>query len=212
MHIRESESDNVIDLYLQGRLDEKVLEEFEVRMLEDPLLFNRVQQMKGMHAAFKQQESLFAQTLKGHQFAQVLPFALWVKQPMSLAASLLIAIGLAFTGSNYLQQVDELNSRAGYAVNSVINLGHTRSSTSEIVLTSAVHLLQIDVGVGIEQTAFLLSLLPERDGANLEFRVMPDSNGIVRLLTPSGLSGPYQLRVKSESGLARAASYQLRFE
>ena len=212
MNIRENESEDVIDLYLQGRLDTKELENFELRMLEDPQFFKKVRQVELMHAAFKDQKQLFDETLKAHRSVKVLPFTMWIKQPMSLAASLLVVIGLAFTGINYIQQVDELNTRAGYAVNSVINIGQTRSSASEVILTSGVHLLQVDVGIDIEQTPFVLSLLPLRDGDGMEYRVMPDANGIVRLLTPSGLSGPYQLKVQRENGLEPVSSYQIRFE
>lgn len=212
MSIRTNESDDVIDQYLQGRLDTKELEDFELRMLEDPQFFKKVQQVELMHTAFKEQKPLFDETLKAHRSAKVLPFTLWIKQPMSLAASLLVAIGLAFTGMNYIQQVDELNTRAGYAVNSVVNVGQMRNASNDIVLTSGMHLLQVDVGIDVEQTAYLLNLRQEGEGTSQEFRTMPDGNGIVRLLTPSGLNGRYQLTVQKENGLEPVVSYQLRFE
>ena len=212
MNIRTNESDDVIDLYLQGRLDTKELEDFELRMLEDPQFFKKVQQVELMHAAFKEQKPLFDETLQAHKSAKVVPFTQWIKQPLSLAASLVITIGLAFTGSNYIQRLDEINARAGYAVNSVINIGQMRNAANDIVLTPGVHLLQVDVGIDVEQTPFVLSLLPVRDGEGMEFRVMPDANGIVRLITPSGLSGSYQLKVQRENGLEPVGSYQLRFE
>lgn len=212
MNIRENESEDVIDLYLQGRLDTKELENFELRMLEDPQFFKKVRQVELMHAAFKDQKQLFDETLKAHRSVKVLPFTMWIKQPMSLAASLLVVIGLAFTGINYIQQVDELNTRAGYAVNSVVNVGQMRNASNDIVLTSGVHLLQVDVGIDIDQTAYLLSLRQDGEGTSQAFRTMPDGNGIVRLLTPSGLSGTYQLTVQKENGLEPVVSYQLRFE
>ena len=87
-----------------------------------------------------------------------------------------------------------------------------RNASNDIVLTSGVHLLQVDVGIDVEQTAYLLNLRQEAEGTSQVFRTMPDGNGIVRLLTPSGLNGRYQLTVQKENGLEPVVSYQLRFE
>ena len=97
-------------------------------------------------------------------------------------------------------------------MNSVVNVRQMRNASNDIVLTSGMHLLQVDVGIDVEQTAYLLNLRQEGEGTSQEFRTMPDGNGIVRLLTPSGLNGRYQLTVQKENGLEPVVSYQLRFE
>lgn len=212
MNVGTNVPDDVIDQYLQMRLGENELQEFEIRLLEDPQFFQKVQEMDLLHRAFKEQKPLVEEKQNVRHSPRVLPFALWIKQPISLAASLLIAVGLVFSGNNYLQQIDEWNAGAGYAVNSVINIGQLRSAANDVVLTSGVHLLQVDVGVEVEQSAYLLELRNESVGTRQEFRAMPDGNGVVRLLTPMGLSGPYRLTVRKENAPEPVASYQLRFE
>ncbi len=211
MQDTKNTQEDCIDQYLRGRLSADELAKFEIKMLEDPHFFAQVQQAEIMHDALKSEKAQLESRPEKATNGKVLPFGAWIKQPMSLAASVLIAFGFLLSGSNYLTQMSEFEVQEGVALNSVINLGQLRSSNDELVLSASAHLLQIDVGIRMDGSAYSAKLTDE-SGVQREYRVVPDGNGIVRLLTPVGLNGLYQLTVEADTTPQPVASYTLRFE
>lgn len=128
---------------------------------------------------------------------------------MSLAASLLLGVGVLLGGSDYLQRNSGMSIADGYAVSSVFTLGATRSAQNEITLPRGVHLLQVDVGVSLGETRYTLKLAGERE---YEFSVDADSNGVVRILTPESLSGIYMMTVYQNGNDEGLQTYRLAFE
>src|SRR5690606_21891633 len=80
-----------IHRYLAGRMDaaEKAL--FEVRMLEEPELPERVQLLEALTVELTAEQSALL-TGEGAAEFRVLPFRQQVRQPFALAASVLVAV------------------------------------------------------------------------------------------------------------------------
>lgn len=200
--------DDLIDMYLGKQLSAEELADFEIRMLEDPQLMEAVQQAELMRETFKEQQA----PAKSHSNVSYLPFRAWIKQPLSLAASVVLGVGVLLSGSEYLLLDDGgLSIENGYAVSSVINLSPTRSAQEELVLSGGVHLLQVDVGISLADVSYLLSFTSEDNSQNYEFSVTPDSNGIVRLLTPATLAGSYIMEVRNSNNAESLRSYRISF-
>ena len=206
------DNDALVDRYLRNKLSEEEQTEFEVRMLEDPQLFVMVK------AASLMQESLREQMNNQPSASEPKfpPFTEWIRQPLSLAASTVLCLGIVFQIGASLQDGPDTGlplSDSGYAINSVANLGSNRSTTSEVVLQAGRgHLLQIDVGISLVETLYDLSLSSRTNQDEYHFSATADGNGIVRLLTPEALSGSYTLNVMTAGNADPLESYNIRFE
>lgn len=207
MYDNDKRRDEQIDRYLRHQLSAAELAEFEIRMLEDPGFFNAVKQAELMYSSFKGQEPRAG---PGSDISY-LPFRLWIKQPMSLAASLMLGIGILLLVSLYPLQPGANGLADGFGVSSVINIGQTRGTTSEIVLPEGNHLLQVDVGVSLVETLYWISLRHDGGDQQYLFQVSPDGNGVIRVITPSNLQGRYELAVQRLDSSERAATYHIKF-
>jgi hypothetical protein len=201
--------DDLVDQYLRGQLSDDERVQFEVRMLEDPHFFDVVQQAELMHQAFKGQKDRVGPRAKNVSY---LPFRAWIKQPLSWAASLMLGIGVLLLANDGSRQSDTDGLQSGYAVNSVVSVGRTRSTNDEIVLSSGVHLLQIDVGISMSDAPYTVRLTGLSDTQVYEFQVSPDGNGVVRLLTPATLQGRYELNVQQQGREEGSGAYRIRFD
>ena len=211
---QEKVPDYLIDRYVRHQLTTEEASEFELRMLADPQLFAAVQRAELMQQSFKAQAASTNQPGQPHPNRKVsyLPFGQWIKQPMSMAASVMLGIGVVLVANLSTQPSGIDGLQRGYGVNSVVSIGQARSATGEIVLPSAIHLLQVDVGISLSDAMYTLSLSNENNGQSLEFQVTADGNGMVRALTPANLQGLYQLSVQQQGSDDVLASYSLRFE
>ncbi|MBU2098791.1 MAG: hypothetical protein KKD00_08510 [Gammaproteobacteria bacterium] len=207
MPSQDKSQEELIERYLQRRLSEEELVAFEIRMLEQPELFEAVQKTELMQTAFKSQPAL----PQHHSNVRYLPLTRWIQQPMSIAASLLLAVSLVMVANNYSSSAPGGSMQSGLAVNSVVNIGQTRSTAEDIVLTSGVHLLQVDVGVSLIQEPYQLRMSSEDNRQVYNFSVMADGNGIVRILTPDGLTGRYQLTAQQPGSDASTEPSWIRF-
>jgi hypothetical protein len=205
--------DDLVDKYVRHQLTADEIAEFEIRMLDDPQLFAAVQRAELMQQSFKAQAQAQAAAEPSHDHNfRYLPFRQWIRQPMSLAASVMLGIGVLLLANLSTQQSGTDGLQRGYGVNSVVSIGQTRSATGETVLPSGTHLLQVDVGISLSDASYMLSLSNDENTQSHQFQVTADGNGMVRMLTPANLQGRYQLQVQQQGSTDVLASYSLRFE
>src|SRR5687767_6845418 len=97
-NISEHKHEVQIDRYLNNQLNAADAASFEVLMMEDPVVFERVQLLDALkQGLITDQEALLRDHVTTEQRSQrktavILPFTAWLRQPMSLAAALLIAV------------------------------------------------------------------------------------------------------------------------
>lgn len=192
----------MIDRYLRGQLSPDELADFELRMLEEPDFFDAVLQAEQMHLAFKQSEmgnSEYAVPPVRHRPVSDVSMWQWIRQPMSMAASLALVAALGAVSVQWMQAPDWQSMTVtdnGYALNSVVTLASTRSQATEIILPVGIHLLQIDVGVAMDQPMYQVTVSPQGESGEFQFELLPDANGILRLLSSSAWQGPYTVSVQ----------------
>jgi hypothetical protein len=204
-------SDLVIDLYLNGHMEEPERVAFEVRMMEDPALFNRVQIIDALKKELvMQREALGAEVERPSALADIelintvaagtaqndengklliLPLGLWMKQPFSLAASLLVAV----LGFNAWRTGDPAMGPA-IGVNTVVVLETTRGGGKATGFGQSPYLLQVDAGFDAGSRPYAVDLI-DTSGASVTRlqNLNADPDGWVRLLVDAPLSGDYRL-------------------
>ena len=77
--------DSHIDRYLNGQMDAAEATAFEIRMLDEPVLLERVQLIEAMKQGLQEQQA--GLLIVPVQAAKILPFTGWLRQPLSMAAS-----------------------------------------------------------------------------------------------------------------------------
>lgn len=222
-----TQTEALIDRYLRDQLSGQALSDFELRMLEDSALFDAVERAQQMHQAFKEVAEGTGQhdTLQSASSNQsvtpknnVMAFSAWIRQPLSMAASVLLVMTASFIALPLGQSptTSELSS-AGDAVNSVVNLAVLRSSSSVMQLAPGRHLLQIDVGIALNNPEYAVTVSSADGNEQYHYRLIPDSNGVLRLLTAESWLGEYRLEVQrmpsvgGETNRSEAQRYVLRF-
>lgn len=187
--------DDQIDRYLNGQLDAAAAVAFEIRLLEEPELLARVQLVEAMKAGLKQQAaSLVAPTASATK-AKIIPFTAWLRQPLSRAASVLVA---ALVLHEFLHQlVPARGSAAGsMAVGTVVLLESSRGNVAATFTGPAPYLLQLDVGFGNTADNFTVTV---RDSSNVAVTQLngldADADGWVRLLVSEPLAGDYEVEL-----------------
>jgi hypothetical protein len=184
---------------------------FEVRMMEDPALFNRVQMIDALKQELAlQRDALVADTGQPAAVTDIdqirtletgaaqndengklpiLPFGIWMKQPFSLAASLLVAV----LGFNAWHTGDPVMGPA-IGINSVVVLETTRGGGEAVGFGQSPYLIQVDAGFDAGSRPYAVNLIdtagtPVTSLQNLK----ADPDGWVRLLVDIPLSGEYRL-------------------
>lgn len=187
-HTIDPRLDDLIDRYLSHRLDDDELSAFEIRLLDEPELFSRVQMAEMMKQALRAE----AATLLKAPTTATRPVSPWWRQPQSIAASLLLA---SFA---LLQAPVLLDSQPGSditRINTVAVLEATRGAKALEISGMPPYLLQIDAGVAQAGTRFDLRLAaPDELGSAVDERsVVADADGWVRLVLMSPLAGTYEI-------------------
>ena len=233
--IQQTEADATIDRYLNGHMSEPESAAFEIRMMENPDLFRQVQLIDAMKKEFVQQhESLLAaqrtsasdlapnlserpetdgteQSLPdNHLQLPILPFHLWVKQPFSLAATLLVAV-LGFNAWQSIpQSVPAQNSAIG--VNTLVLLEASRGATEAGATGAAPYLLQVDAGFDAGTRPYALDLADSSGQPLVSLRDLhADPDGWIRLVVNEDLNGPYQLTLQWTDDAGQPASSEFSF-
>ena len=213
-----SENDLQIDRYLNNQMNAEEQTAFEIRLLGEPVLLEQLQ----LAEAFKQglKEELNGelngeqQTLKSDPGrGKVVSIAAWFRQPLSMAASVLIAvmglqIGLGLFPAGAPEGIRTLPIR------SQVVLEGSRGSSSETLIGAGPYLFQIDAGPGTLADAFTLTFQDTVTGEILiqQHQLQPDQDGWIRLVVNEALPDTVQVALgwQDAEGNARASLYQLK--
>jgi hypothetical protein len=198
--------DSLVDRYLNRQMDAAEAGTFEIRMLDDPELLERVQLIEALKQGLQeQQESLRAAPV---QTAKILPFTGWLRQPLSMAASVLLAIMV-------LQQFMPGSDRSATntSIGTVLLLENSRGIVPAEFRGPPPYLFQIDVGLGNQADTFEVTL---HDDSNAEVLHMAglqaDTDGWIRLVVDQALAGNYQVELEwmDAQGATQGSSFPLR--
>lgn len=198
----DEERDTLIERYLGNKLGVAERAAFEIRMLEDSALLEQVQLTDAFQSALVQEKaSLTSVAATGNN---VLPFRAWLRQPLSLAASVLVAafgLQMVFSGAGPVP--------AGMAVGSVLLLEGTRGAAQLAFSGPAPYLFQIDAGFGNEAASFAVTLRDANAVVFAQSGLRADTDGWVRLLYTSPLSGEHvvELAWTDAQGQAQTRSF-----
>ncbi|MDY6984453.1 MAG: hypothetical protein SV422_15315, partial [Pseudomonadota bacterium] len=149
--IIEHEQDEVIIRYLRGQLAGDDKAQFEIRMLEEPELLERVQLLEALEDGLREEESALL-AHDGAALPNVLPFRSWIRQPLSVAASVFVAI---LAVSTFLRTPDtNETSFTSAPVRSLVLLDGSRNDSPTAVIGEGPYLLQIDAGLDAGADSF----------------------------------------------------------
>ena len=198
------QQDGLIDRYLNNKLDASECNAFELMMLDDERLFARVQLLDAFKNSLIEERAALSATRE--QLA--LPFRAWLRQPLSLVASVLLAaLGLQL-GYNTVATRDAAPSSA--AIGSLLLVEATRGAATTALSGEAPYLFQIDAGPNAANTDVNVSL---RDAGGAELLHMNDvhvdGNGWARVVFNQPLSGPYTLELTSSANTAADRTFTI---
>ncbi len=202
-NINEHTHDEQIDRYLNNRLNADESSAFEVLMMEDSGLFERVQLLDAMkQGLLSEKDTVFETGVSTpntepaqRKTAVVLPFSAWLRQPMSLAASLLIAVlGIQTFNEGFLAPRGQSGAMP---IGSLVLIEGTRSGTAATFTGPGPYLFQIDAGLGNQAEAFAVTVRDNDTNAQVvhEENLRADNNGWVRLVLSDQLQGEYTLEL-----------------
>lgn len=203
------EDDDAIDRYLNGKMAESERTAFEIRVMEDPALFERVQLL----AAFARGLGRESAALNQSQSAQVIRFPLWLRESLLMAASVLVTVAAMHLYQGGPATGDTSATTAGIMpVGTMVILEQTRDDAPGSFTGTGPYLLQLDAGLDTTAKAFTVTLRSTGNNAVvLQQRNLPsDGKGWVRLLTNQELAGDYtaELAWTDADGTARSNSYR----
>jgi hypothetical protein len=212
----EHQHDAQIDRYLKARMSADEKAQFEIRMLEEPELLERVQLLDALELELgAEEELLLAGDNTGDAVkvtGNVLPFKAWVRQPLSLAASVLVAVLVAY---NVYDVSPATDSFTAVPVRSLILLDGSRGDTPTPVSGAGPWLVQIDAGLDAQSANFGISVISESNQQILieETGLTADGNGWVRLLLDDLPAGDYRVTLdwQDAQGATLNRSYLVRF-
>jgi hypothetical protein len=196
--IIEEQQDMQITRYLREQLSAEEKAQFEIRMIEEPELLERVQFLEALQLGLKAEEKSLLEDGDNAPASNVLPFRRWLRQPLSLAASVLVAA----LGVNTVVNRPQTDSVPDAVPVGAVLLLETRRDVSLPTFTGAgPYLIQIDAGLGTQASTVDIAL-HDADGAVLlsQQDLNIDRDGWIRLLYTQPLSGEYRLDVETTDG------------
>jgi hypothetical protein len=203
--IIEHEQDAQIIRYLRQQLADDDKAQFEIRMLEEPELLERVQLLEALQGGLRADERALLDNPEEATRSNVVPFRRWIRQPLSLAASVLVAA----LGLNVLLDTQTRSVPAAVPVGALVLLDARRDTAIPAFSGAGPYLLQVDAGIGTDVDAMELTLREASGAALLQQDVKVDSDGWIRLLYTPALQGNYQLDLAwtDNAGASQALSY-----
>jgi anti-sigma factor RsiW len=209
-----SHAHDTVDQYLLNQLTEDERSAFEIRLLDDPELLDEVQRREAMINELKAAESELAQPVAGSVDSNNvirLSFGQWLQQPMSIAASIVVAVGaiVILQAQDYDPSRDMTGSDLA-VLGSSITLETLRGADNRITASgTAPVLLSIDTGPTADG-GFTVSLIDDTSGEAVltQTGVELDAQGWLRVLLNRDFAGDYTVRV---SGNGTELSYPIRF-
>jgi hypothetical protein len=136
------------------------------------------------------------------------PFRAWLRQPLSLAASVLV-VGLGLQLGYATLTARDAAPRSG-AIGSLLLVEATRGAETPALSGEPPYLFQIDAGPNAANTEFTLSL---RDAGGSELmhvdELRADANGWARVVFDQPLAGAYTLTLAPSSDAAAGRSFNI---
>lgn len=178
---------NLIERCLKGRLTTHEHTEFKIRLLEQSAQSERVQLVVAMNQGLQQQDE--SQKATATPTASALPFRGWIRQPQSMAASLLLLV-MAWP---VLKPLLVSDPAPPLAIASVLLLKENQGEAEAAFNGAPPYLLQFAAGPGNDAVGFTATL--QAEGGNrllLGQRLAADADGWVRIVIPTSLNGRYQ--------------------
>jgi hypothetical protein len=176
--------DTLIDRYLNRRMDAAESTAFEIRLMDEPLLLERVQLIDAMKQGLQTLPP--ADTRSAHR-AKVLPFPQWLRQPLSMAASVVIA---ALLLRNIL--MPPAAPTAGSGIGTVLLMESNRGTAVPQFHGAPPYLLQLDVGLGNNADSYDFTLTSNGNAQLNLVGLQADVDGWVRVVVSEALTGDYQ--------------------
>ena len=185
--------DDLIDRYLNGSLTTDEANAFEIRLLEDAALFERLQLVEAMKHGLCNRREVLKRAATGS--VQVLPFRQWLRQPLSMAASLMVAALLMPVLWALLD--NPAGSPAAVGIGSVAILEQSRGVSAASLSGPGPYLLQLDAGLGNSADNFDVTLRASSEASPLlsSDGLHADVDGWVRLLVTQPMQGNYQVEL-----------------
>lgn len=181
------------DRYINNKLDEAAKAAFEIAMMEDPDILQHVQTLDALKQNLASAPEIFTKPVS----AVILPFRSWIRQPMSLAASLLVAtLGINAVNEGGFGQSPSSDS---LPIGSVILLEGTRGNAGATFSGSPPYLFQIDVGFGNPVGDLRVTLNNRTDNSTVIQLdgLQADPDGWVRMVLNEPLAGDYEVTLDS---------------
>jgi hypothetical protein len=219
----EEERDALIDRYVNGKLTEEEEAEFEVRMMDEQELFDQVQMTRALKSGLqKHAESLLTTGSKNDQnlaaygrglsSGTVVPFKLWLRQPISLVASFLV--GVLGVQVLYYKQSTTPDGEA-LAIGTTLLLETTRGDTAVAFTGPPPYLFQIDAGLENQANLFRVVIKDTTTGTTVvDQSELTSRDGWVRLVLSTAFSGEFQAELMwvNPDGTAHARPYFFRID
>ncbi|MES2606003.1 MAG: hypothetical protein V4603_13780 [Pseudomonadota bacterium] len=198
--------DDQIDRYLNRQLDAAAADAFEIRMMEEPDLLERVQLVEAMKQGLQKSQSTLL--TPAPVTAKVMRFPQWIRQPLSMAASVLLATLLM---RNILVPTPATVESTG--INTVLLLENSRGTATAEFSGAPPYLLQLDAGLGNTANSFAVTLRDTTNNAVVTQLgdLQADADGWVRLIVSEALTGDYvaELSWADAEGAAQTRSFTL---
>jgi len=190
--------DELIDNFLRGKLEQEGMNDFEVRLLEDPQLFEAVQMRKAMIEALdSESSSLLAEQSEPQIESVVVDFKQWLRQPYSMAASLIAALSVTLLVGNMMPGEESDSGGQSVLVASNLILETVRGN-DQIITSSGTGpiLLTIDVGPVSADARFDIIITDEEGGEVFsEESAGVDDQGWLRVVLARSFSGLHRISV-----------------
>ena len=194
-----------IERYLLNRLSDDERNAFEIQLLDDPALLEEVQQREAMINALKENSHTLLSSDKknsGDDNVIRLSFSQWVQQPLSLAASVVVAVGAILLSQGNTQNTSPelaIADLSGFSSSAILET--RRGADDRISISGAAPiLLSIDVGPAPEGL-FSVSLVNDANDRVVSTAndLSIDSQGWLRVRINRELTGAHSVRVTGDN-------------
>lgn len=222
--------DLLIDRYLGGKLSPAEHAAFEIRLLDEPFLLEQVQIAEAMKAAMSREKSALLRPSRNSSGLRMNPLALfgtWLQQPLSMVATVLVAVlgwqvahtrlaeAPAFESALNSEPAAVAHTASALAISSVVQLESSRSVATQHVSGAAPYLFKLDAGLGNEAGSYAFSLKDaDQHAVFSQSGLKADAEGWVQLVIADKLHGEYvaTLSWTDASGAAQQHAFTVTIE
>ncbi len=202
MSISQIERNDVIERYLRDQLTEEQRTEFEIQMLDDPELVREIQCTEILISELKGTKGQLPRTTSEHENNTNsnighLSFGQWIKQPISIAASIAIGFSLfiAYSVSPSLNprslEVEQLTIRSYQLIERMRSSNLVQALNGDFPM-----LLQIDASEAIGSDSVTVTIRASDNAVIFQQRNLSiDNEGWIRILLQNPIVGQKELNL-----------------